>query len=273
VIGDDVAALAFDARIGADVGRDALVIAGRFDVDGRTGRDVRTQAWSLDISGEVVRDVVARVSDLTVEPNASVGGDLVFRASGDIDIEDDTVGGFVAGQEVISPVWAKAVARAVAWLSLLGFVVGGAALLWMFRRTGERAVALTAERPGRSALVGALLVVAGPILVMPLSLSLVGLPIALLILVLWLVALVLGPAPAVAQVGSKILAGRGGVVGGLVIGAMVWRGAIWLLSLVGALIYLAALFIGLGSFAIAGWEARRDAGDDWRPLPPEVAAA
>jgi hypothetical protein len=115
-------------------------------------------------------------------------------------------------------------------------------------------------RPGRAALVGLGAVLVAPILILPLFLSLVGIPVALVLLLLWLVALFLGPLPAVTWVGQKIVSGRGGLALGLVVGTILWRGAIWLLPLLAALLYLAALLVGLGSALIAAWEQRRREG-------------
>jgi hypothetical protein len=96
-----------------------------------------------------------------------------------------------------------------------------------------------------------------PILALPLFLSLVGLPLAVLLLLFWVVGLFLGPIPAVAAAGERLLGGRGGVLGGFVVGALLWRGGMWLLSLAAAAVYLVPLVIGLGAFTIGAWEARK----------------
>ncbi|MDX1690792.1 MAG: hypothetical protein R3290_07200 [Acidimicrobiia bacterium] len=271
-VGDDVVGIAGDALVAADVGRDVLLVAGEVLAGGATGRDVHVQAWSLEVHGTVGRDVMARVDDIVVGPGATVAGDVEFQASDEVRVDDGAaVDGSLVRRDVLAPVWAKAVARAVLWLSLLGFLVGGLLAIWLFRRTMIRAAATALERPGRSALVGAGVVVGIPILVLPLGLSLVGLPVAVLLLVSWVVLLVLGAAPAVAAVGERIVGGRGGLAGGFVVGAVAWRAAMWVLALVAALVYLAATLVGIGAFAIAGWEQRREAiaaDDDWRPLPP-----
>jgi hypothetical protein len=96
-----------------------------------------------------------------------------------------------------------------------------------------------------------------PIVALPLFLTLVGLPIALLILLFWVLGLFLGPIPAVAALGERLLGGRGGILGGFVVAALLWRGGMWLLSLAAAVLYLIPLVIGLGAFTLGAWEARR----------------
>ena len=174
--------------------------------------------------------------------------------------------------QVLAPVWAQALTRLLGWLSVLGFVVAGVALFWVFRGTGPRAVRVARERPWRSALVGLGVLVVPPIVALPLFLTLVGLPVALLILLLWVLGLFLGPIPAVAAAGERLLGGRGGILGGFVVAALLWRGGMWLLSLAAAVLYLIPLVIGLGAFTIGAWEARRGSWRGRAPRPRRAAA-
>ncbi len=271
-VGGDVAALAGEARVGGAVARDVLLVGGEGIVGAEVGRDVRAQVWRLQIDGGIARKVLARVDDLSIGAAASVGDDVSFKASDRVDVSPGaSIGGTLIRRTVLAPVWAQATARAVAWLSLLGLIVAGIAGFWVFRGTASRAPVIAGSRPGRSALIGLGMVVGLPLVSMPLLLSLVGLPVAILVLVVWVVALVLGPIPALAWVGSRLLSGRGGQVGGFVVGAVAWRGAMWLLPVIAGLLYLAALLVGLGSFTLAAWEQRSrsvPAPQDWRPLAP-----
>ncbi|HUU61864.1 MAG TPA: hypothetical protein VMX37_05715 [Acidimicrobiia bacterium] len=257
-IGADLSTLAGEARVGARVARDVLVIGGSAEVSGSVGRDLRTQAWRLVVEGEVGRDVVARVDDMVLGDAARVAGDVTFRASDEVRVSDAAVvGGTLVQAQVLAPTWARAVTRLVGWLSVLGFLVAGVALFWVFRGTAPRAVEVARERPWRSALVGLGVLIVPPLLAIPLFLTLVGLPVAVLILLFWVVGLFVGPVPAVAAAGERLLGGRGGVLSGFVVGALLWRIGLWALSLVAALLYLMPLLVGLGAFTIAAWEARR----------------
>jgi len=261
-IGADLTVLAGEARVGADVGRDVLVIGGSAEVAGSVGRDLRSQAWRLSVAGSVGRDVVARVDDMVLGDAARVAGDVTFRASDEVRVsESATVGGTLVQAQVLAPTWARAVTRLVGWLSVLGFLVAGVALFWVFRGTAPRSVGVARERPWRSALVGLGVLIVPPLLAIPLFLTLVGLPVAVLILLCWVLGLFLGPIPAVAAAGERVLGGRGGTLGGFVVGALLWRAGLWALSLVAALLYLVPLLVGLGAFTIAAWEARRHGGE------------
>jgi cytoskeletal protein CcmA (bactofilin family) len=257
-VGADLSAVAGEARVGGEVARDVVVIGGLLEVEGSVARDVRAQAWRLVVEGEVGRDVAVRVDDMVLGDRARVAGDVTFRASDEVHIsEAAAVGGSLVQAQVLAPIWAQAVARLVGWLSVLGFLVAGVALFWVFRSTTPRAVRLVRSRPWRSALVGLAVLILPPLLAIPLFLTVVGLPAAVLILLFWAVGLFLGPIPAVAAAGERLLGGRGGVLAGFVVGALLWRAGLWALSLVAALLYLVPLLMGLGAFTTAAWQGRK----------------
>ncbi len=257
-VGDDLAAFVIESDVSGSVGRDILLIGGEVSVAGSVGRDLRLQAIRLVIDGEIGGDILAKVDSLTFGPGSRVLGDVLYRASSDAKVSDDVViGGQFIRRTVLAPVWAKAVTRVVSVLSLFSLIVAGLAASWVFRSTSERAVREVEDRPLRSGLVGLGVLLVPPLLAMPLFLTLVGIPIAMFVLLAWLLALVLGPIPAVTRFGAMLLQDRGGVAAALVAGAVVWRGAMWLLPLIAAFVYLAALLVGLGAYATAGWDLRR----------------
>lgn len=257
-VGDDLAAFVIETDVAGSVGRDILLIGGEVSISGSVGRNLRLQAIRLGIDGEIVGDILAKVDSLTFGSGARVLGNVLYRASSDAAVSDDAViGGQFIRRTVLAPVWAKAVTRVVTVLSLFALIVAGLAASWLFRSTSERAVREVEERPLRSGLVGLGILVTPPLLVMPLFLTLVGIPVALFVLVAWMLALVLGPIPAVTRFGALLLRDRGGAAAALVVGAVIWRGAMWLLPLIAALVYLAAVLVGLGAYATAGWSLRR----------------
>lgn len=258
MVGEDLAAVSVETTVLGSIGRDVLMVSGETGLFGRIGRDVLLQAVRLTVDGPVGGDVEVRVDTVDVGPDAAVAGDLVYQASRDAVVSDGAV---VAGQltrrDVIAPVWAKAVTRIVSILSLFSLIVAGLIAGWLFRGTASGAVSQVERHPWRSAGVGAVTILAVPILAAPLFLTLVGIPVALLLLIAWLCAIVLGPIPAVTRFGEVILSGRGGMAAALVVGAVIWRAAMWALPLIAGLIYAAVLLVGLGAYVTAGWELRR----------------
>jgi cytoskeletal protein CcmA (bactofilin family) len=258
-VGDDVATVAGEGTIDGSVGRDVLAIAGSLGVDAAVGRDVRAQVFRMSIDGPIGRDIHARTGSLSLEDEAVIGGDVLYKASDDARVDPaSTVNGRFTRRDVITPVWASSVTRLFAILSVLGFVVSGLIGMWLFRGWSQRAIEAAERRPGRSALIGLGILLLPPVLMLPLFLTLVGIPVALLLLLVWVVALFLGPLPAVTAAGKRLLRGKGGMAAGLLIGTLVWRGAMWLLPLIAVLLYLGVLVVGLGAYGSAAWSLRRE---------------
>ncbi|MCJ7725982.1 MAG: hypothetical protein MUP76_06290, partial [Acidimicrobiia bacterium] len=141
-VGDDVAAVAAELVLDAVIGRDVLAVAGSAEVAGTTGRDVRAQAWRLDLGGEVAGDVRVKADRISLGSGVRVVGDVIYQASATARVaEAASVEGRLVRSRVFSPVWARAVQRVIAVVSLLGFVLAGLLLGWLFRGTSRQAVA------------------------------------------------------------------------------------------------------------------------------------
>lgn len=259
IVDDDVATLAGQATIGGAVGRDLLAIAGSTRLVGSVGRDLRGQMYRMTVDGEVGRNVAIKADRVTVGPDTRVDGDLIYDSPREGRVDDAAeVTGTLLRREAITPVWSRAISRLIGALSLFGFILGGLVAAWLFRGVTKRSAETAATRPGKAALVGLALVVVPPLVALPLFLTLVGIPIALVILIAWVVMLFFGPVPAVTEVGRRLLRSRGGMAGGLVVGALLLRGVMWLLPLIAGIAYLAALVVGLGSYGMAAWGLRRE---------------
>jgi cytoskeletal protein CcmA (bactofilin family) len=260
-VGDDLAAVVADATIAGDVGRDLLFVGGRARVAGTVGRDLRLQAVRLEIDGVVGSDVRARVDRLSVGGGAAIGGNLLYTGSREATIDGEAqIGGRATRRDVLAPVWARAVTRAIEILGVAALIVGGLGLLWLFPASSHRAVDEARSHPWWSALIGGIVLIGLPVLALPLFLTLVGIPVALLVLFLWALAVVLGPVPALAAAGGSALRGRGGIAAGLLVGVVVWRIGMWLLPLISGFLFLAAIVVGVGAFSRAGWRLRREGG-------------
>jgi hypothetical protein len=268
-VGDDLAVVAAEGAVEGSVGRDVYAIAGSISLGGAVGRDVRAQVLRMTIDGPVARDVFARTGRLALDDEAVIGGDVLYKASSEARVDPAAaVNGRLTRRDVITPVWAKVASRLFVVFSTLGFVVAGLVVAWIFRGWSGRATTAAEQRPGRSVLIGLGILLLPPVLVLPLFLTLVGIPVALVLLLAWVSALFLGPLPAVTAAGKRLLRGRGGMGAALVVGTIVWRGAMWLLPLIALLLYLTALLVGLGAYGSAAWSLRRE-----HPAVPATPAA
>jgi hypothetical protein len=143
--------------------------------------------------------------------------------------------------------------------------------------------------PIKTLLWGLGAVIALPVVTVLLAATLVGLPLALLLVMVMVAGLIVGPVPAITALGNRILFRRGGLLGAFVVGAILWRLAIWLIPLVGGVLFVIALVWGVGAWIVGMLAARNDdpvpaallpasmipesgVPDDWEPPLPPLAA-
>jgi cytoskeletal protein CcmA (bactofilin family) len=256
-VGDDVAVAAVMVDVDGVVTRDFIGLGARGQVDGRVGRDILGRFLRLEVGAEVGRDVDVTVRDLVITSPGVVGGDVVYQADSDAQVD---AGATIAGQIIQVPAGAPFPVRFVldlaAILGFFGYLVGGVVLLWLLRRTSADAVAAVAQRPGLTLGVGAGVAVGGPVVIAALVATLVGIPLALAGLLLIVSLLLFGSVPLVTAVGARALSDRGGAYGGFLLGAVVWRIVAIVVPLLGAVLFVLALVWGSGGWVVGAWRAR-----------------
>jgi cytoskeletal protein CcmA (bactofilin family) len=258
---DDVAVTALTTSIdrgpGVEVGRDLVAFGGSVTLSGDVGRDVRGRVVNAAISGTVGRDLDVAVERLVIKGDASIGGDVLYRSTRQAAISPVAT---IAGQVVRLPAQSNFVYGVVLTIAnlvgFLGFLVLGIIVLWFFRNSSSAAAGAVIGHPIRTFLIGLAFVVVAPVAALVLAVTLVGLPVAVMVLLGILVLLLVGPVPAVTAFGDRLLRGRGGLFGGFLFGAVLWRLGIWLIPLVGGVLYLVGLVWGTGGWVYGGWRLR-----------------
>ena len=265
----DVAVASGTVNVAGDVGGDVLLVAGSATTTGAIGRDLLGRFLVGDLDGFVGGDVDVSVRSLRVGPGAEVGGDLLYRADSDAAISG---GASVAGQFKRLPSRATFIVRVwligVTILSFLAFIVTGMTLFVVFRSTMARATGLVRTETWRTVWVGFMAVIGLPLISILFFFTVVGAPVGVLVMILWLLGLVFAPVPAVAAGGDLVLRGRGGIFGAFIVGAVAWRLGIWLIPLIGVLLYTATLMAGTGGIVLAAWRQRQAGSASAAPLGP-----
>ncbi len=273
-VGGDIAVVGGSVRVSGQGARDLLVVAGSVSMTGDLGRDLQGRFIDGAIDGAVGRDVDVSVRTLRIGPRTDVGQDLLYRADDDATISG---GAKVVGQFQRLPSRSTFIVRV--WLigatilGFLAFIASGFVLFVVFRSTMARATGLVRTETWRTIWVGFLAVIALPLLSVVFVFTVVGAPIGVLLLLMWVLGLVFAPVPAVAAGGDVLLRGRGGIMGAFMVGAVAWRVGIWLIPLVGVLLYTAALMAGTGGIVLAAWRQRQAGAAVAAPLIPPGKAA
>ena len=245
----------------ATVKGDLFVGAGNVRIDGLVEGDIKGGGSEVTIGNGVKGNVELEVDSLTILSTANIEGDLTYTSEKEADIQSGAqIGG--ATTHNLPPVKeepAKAfppfgiVGKVIRFLMAL--VTGLVIILIAQRRLTSIADAI-GTRPGASAGWGALIVFVAPIAAVLVCFTVVGIPVGLIALGLWGMALYLAQIPVGLFIGRCIIGrfraveGKAIMVGALALGLVLLK----LLGLLLGLIPLPGLgfFIGLAVVGVFG---------------------
>ena len=251
------------------IGRDVMAFGGVVRVEGTVGRDVRGRTARTVIDGTVGGDIDVATQKFEVGHGAVIGGDVQYRSPSDGSIAS---GAQIAGSVKRLPTQSNFIYGVILALAnvigFLGFIVAGLLALFMARGSGSRATGAVITNPIKTFLWGVGAVIVTPVVTVVVAATLVGLPLALMMVMVMVAGLIIGPIPAVTALGNRVLIKRGGLFGAFVVGAILWRLSIWLVPIVGGVLFVLALVWGVGAW-IVGIVAARNAD----PLPMSLMPA
>lgn len=255
------------------VGRDVMAFGGVARVEGTVGRDVRGRTMRTVVDGSVAGDIDVATQKFEAGAGAVIEGDILYRSPVGASIDP---GATVAGTVTRLPTQSNFVYGVILSLAnivgFLGFILAGLLALFVLRASGARATGAMLTKPIRSLAYGVAAVFAAPAVIVVLAATLVGIPIAVMLVAGAVVALIIGPVPAVTALGNRILVGRGGLFGAFVVGAIIWRFGIWVIPVVGGFLYLIGLIWGIGAWIVGFIDTRRQEPIPVGLLPAAVVA-
>ena len=255
-IGGDVMVGCNQASIAgtAKIGRDLLFGAGVAGVDGFIEGDVKGYGGEIAISNGIKGNVELEVESLAILPTANIQGSLTYISEEEADIQSGAqiAGGTTHKLPEVKEKQAKAfpsfgiVGKVITFLMAL---LAGLVIILVAQRRLTSIAESIRNRPGASAGWGALIVFVAPIAAVLVCFTVVGIPVGLIALGLWGIALYLAQIPVGLLLGRLIIGrfkkveGKAIMVGALALGLVLLK----LLQLLLGLIPLPGLgfFIGL----------------------------
>lgn len=265
-----------DARVKGD----AWIAARRAAIEGELEGDLSIRGQEALINGHVKGDVSFYGVELSLGPDARIDGDVDYysAATAKIDKGADVKGevnghAFRTGRDTVggdtrerwrsdhmrdrhgfaAPGYHMSAGGAVVFgglAILLGLIAPGAAA-----RMREAAMA----EPWQALGLGFVWLVGVPVLAIATAITIVGLPVAFLLMLLYPLGLVFGLVAALVALGG-VIAARIGTAGegalGLVVGIVIAAAILWVvisIPIIGAIAWLAAVAAGLGLVVMALW--------------------
>lgn len=245
--------------IAGEVGEDLGIAAGSLEIaeTATVGGDVDTGAGSFSLDGRVDGTVRVGAGSVLLGSSASVGGDFLY--DGDLErAEGATVDGEVRQDSSISGAEFDSLPAVAGWLftayTLALTLVFGAILLLLMPGVAAAAALDTRERPARTAGAGLVALIAGPALFVALLLTVVGIPLALLWILVYVLLLIVGFVLGEYAVGAWLLslADYENRWLALLVGVLVVF-ALGRVPFVGGLVEFVVVLLGLGALATASW--------------------
>lgn len=188
------------------------IAGGTVAAQGHYGGYLSIAGGEVTLDGDVAGDVRVYARRLVVMPGTRIGGTLSCRTVEAVTLPPDVViGGGVVRQDMPDvgdvPAWSGAdAAESIGWIALLGLVVVGALLAFALSDFSQRATAALGTRPWRGLALGFVALVCIPALAVALVVSLVGIPLALIVLLLYGAMLIVAYVMGAQYLGDRALA-------------------------------------------------------------------
>jgi len=241
---------------------------GKVTVDGTVDGSLSATSGQVSIGGHIGKDAVITCDQLQLDPEARIGGNLSYESRRPLELQDK---GIVAGRVDFLPKLEKVKkspfsAGRLFWHTflLVGSFLLGVVALALFGRSSQRIIETVGTDTLRGAGIGFLTVVVVPTAAVFSCILIVTIPLAIIVILLWLIAvLLLAKLPVVVWAGRWILRRLGrpapssyaSLALGLVLFYLVFQ-----IPYVGWIVWLGCVFLGLGAIVIgvrAGYMNRR----------------
>lgn len=223
-------------------------------LNGAVARDLAAGGNSVMINGTVGRDVTATVADLTLGSSAHIGGNLVYISHNDV----SRAGGAVVAGTTTRTEPAAGQGMGDRFSTLLGgsflfalymfvaFLVVALALVLLLPQLVHDAAEAAVRSPWKALLVGVLSSFVVPAIIGALMFTLIGIPVAILLLLAWIV-IVCVAVPFTAYYLGLLLLGKNPAspIWTMLLGMAIIL-VLYLIPIVGFIMWLAATWFGLG---------------------------
>lgn len=276
-VAGDVEAVAGNVRIaGAVDGRTEAVGGNVYVGPEATLGGLEAAAGNVEVLGTIAGDARLAGGTVVLHETATIEGNLTYSAS-EFDDRGATVSGAVAEEEDIQvgPAWADPTIPTWA-----GFVYGvlaelllGALILALLPAFATGAADQVSEEPLYTGAIGLVALIAVPIVLVLVAITVVGIPLALLGALLYAFAIWAGVVLGEFAVGTWLLslADVHHRWAALVVG-VVAVGLVGLVPILGGLVEFLVLLLGLGALSLGvvrGYRARRGGAGTANPAPDE----
>jgi len=244
---------------GADVGWSAMVAGANVNVMGKVGGTLHGGGENVTVDAEVAKSVDFDAKTLVIGDNAKIGADLnyVEYNKGEVEVSDKAV---IAGK--INPREKKIAGKqksiiwgiSLAWIwgkiiSIFSVLILGLVFISLFKDKVENTVKKMIDKPWAQIGWGLVILIITPVIALILAITIIGLPLAAILIFAWLIMLFIAKAMAAIAFGfwlfdkfkKKTKTLMWPMIAGIIISYI-----IFCIPFIGWILALAALLWGLG---------------------------
>ena len=250
------------------INEDATIGAGNGEVRGKVGRDLTAAGGNILISGNIGRNAKLWVDQnvkqqnqfnknnvpLSIADKSTIGGNLEYTSSKTADISPDaSIKGEVKHKAPKNKEANKSFAGFYGWMkivSLFSYLIIGLVLVSLWREETIHITDLMREKIGPSFGWGLIVLFLTPIIIIALMFTLIGIPLALILFAIWMIAVYVSKIIAGIYIGRELIERfwrrkSKSLITAMVIGIIIlW--IVCMIPLIGWLICLLATLWGLG---------------------------
>lgn len=196
----------------AVIGKDLFAMTQSMTVNGVVTRDIGSLGDKFLVNGKVGRNTQAGASTLVFGNGASMGGSFTYWAPKEVVVDPSVaIAGPVTFHRVenAKPMQAKKTEAKeskthILW-SIVSWMIGGIILVALFPKYGKRLVNLMEDKPWSSVLVGLVTGILVPIVIVFFLITIIGIPVSLLLGVIWAGVMFLSRLPVAYIIGKQIV--------------------------------------------------------------------
>lgn len=245
-VGSDVSLFGQTAtvRSNATVAGDINAGVQNLTIDGTVTRSVVAGVQSLNMNGKVGSMNIVDAQNLSLGKNARVSGDLNYQSEDELKLDSNKIGGAVhyhkpQPRHHVNPLYTLALVFAA--FAVTALILTLAAPRWVDRSAG-----IAKAKFGYVMLFGVLGVFTMPVLAVVLAFTVVGLPLALMMILAWLLLLMLSGTFFAYFIGALILPRVANILVRLFVGLVVTAALLVIPYSIGVFSVLIMLIMGTG---------------------------
>lgn len=214
------------------------------------GRDITYAANTIDINGYVVRDVKVTTEQLTLGAGSTISGNVAYTSVNGVKTSDGLVIGKIT-QTIPKEEPKQSYSFGLAGSLMVAFYMFASVLLLLivlaalFPSAYKESAARVGTSPWTTILIGFVALVTMPILLLFVAFTIIGLPIALLLGMLWLVVLMLSGSFSSYYIGSLLLKKQKNAIVIMLAGGTLLL-VLYIIPIVGFFVAMVSTMLGTG---------------------------